>query len=119
MLLQGKCQDRAGKEVWTCEPRTAWINGLAGDMVPSASGTLSLPVRSEEQNHLPVPAQGHLPARTYTQPRHFAWAQGRTSALSLAFWVMHVLQSGSGICNVSKGEELQSVAADDLRRHFC
>lgn len=88
-------------------------------MVPSDSGTLSLPVCSEEQNHFPVPAQGHLPARTYTQPWHFAWAQGRTFALSLAFWVMHVLQSGTGICNVSKGKELQSVAANDLRRHFC
>lgn len=119
MLLQRKCQGRAGKEVWTYEPRTARINGLAGDMVPSDSGTLSPPVCSEEQDPFPIPAKGHPPAPTYTQLWRFAWAQGRTSVLSLMFWVMHILQPGSGICNVSKGQELQGVAADDLRRDFC
>lgn len=104
--------------MWTDEPRTAWINGLGGDMVPSDSGTLSPLVCAGEQDPFPIPAKGHLPAPTYTQPWHYVWAQRRTSALSLTFWVVHVLQPGSGICNVSKGQELQGNAADGLRRNF-
>lgn len=94
----------------------AWINGLAGDMVPSDPGTLSPPKCSEEQDHFPVAAQGHLPAPNCIQPCHFAWVLGKTSVPSLTFWVMHILTPMSGICNVSIGQELQGVTADD---HFC
>lgn len=94
----------------------AWINGLAGVMVPSDPGMLSPPECSEDQDSFPMAAQGCPPAPGCTQPCHFAWVLGKMSVPLLTFLVMHILPPMSGICGVSIGQELQGVTADD---HFC